>query len=339
MKDILIIGSGPAGLTAGIYAKRAGLDAVIAEKDFLSAGAIMSSARVDNYPGLYGISGYNLGDQIRQHAEALRVDFHTAEATGIEKIEGGWRTGFNDGSSIESRTIIYAVGSEEISLNLKGEKSFGRKGIHFCAVCDGPQYRGLTAAVVGGGDTAVDTAIYLAKICDKVHIIHRFAQFEANARSVKSLMEMDNVEMHMETEIASVVIGDNANVDIPAINATNISARVTEKNMVANIVTHTYEVKASINGNTTSLLPGMVAKIRLRAHEQSGFVIPTSCVTLQPSGTMVWLAKDSVAERRAITVGAYTEGGVLVTEGLQLGDKVITDGAHKLYQGAAISYQ
>lgn len=142
-----------------------------------------------------------------------------------------------------------------------------------------------------------------------------------------------------ETEIASVVIGDNANVDIPAINATNISARVTEKNMVANIVTHTYEVKASINGNTTSLLPGMVAKIRLRAHEQSGFVIPTSCVTLQPSGTMVWLAKDSVAERRAITVGAYTEGGVLVTEGLQLGDKVITDGAHKLYQGAAISYQ
>lgn len=204
MKDILIIGSGPAGLTAGIYAKRAGLDAVIAEKDFLSAGAIMSSARVDNYPGLYGISGYNLGDQIRQHAEALRVDFHTAEATGIEKIEGGWRTGFNDGSSIESRTIIYAVGSEEISLNLKGEKSFGRKGIHFCAVCDGPQYRGLTAAVVGGGDTAVDTAIYLAKICDKVHIIHRFAQFEANARSVKSLMEMDNVEMHMETEIASV---------------------------------------------------------------------------------------------------------------------------------------
>ena len=142
-----------------------------------------------------------------------------------------------------------------------------------------------------------------------------------------------------ETEIASVVIGDDANVDIPAINATNISARVTEKNMVANIVTHTYEVKASINGNTTSLLPGMVAKIRLRAHEQSGFVIPTSCVTLQPSGTMVWLAKDSVAERRAITVGAYTEGGVLVTEGLQLGDKVITDGAHKLYQGAAISYQ
>lgn len=204
MKDILIIGSGPAGLTAGIYAKRAGLDAVIAEKDFLSAGAIMSSARVDNYPGLYGVSGYNLGDQMRQHAEALRVAFHTAEAIGIDKIDGGWMTSFHDGSSIDSRTIIYAVGTEAISLKLKGEKQFGRKGIHFCAVCDGPQYRGLTAAVVGGGDTAVDTARYLANICDKVHIIHRFAEFEANARSVESLKELDNVEIHLEAEIASV---------------------------------------------------------------------------------------------------------------------------------------
>ncbi len=141
-----------------------------------------------------------------------------------------------------------------------------------------------------------------------------------------------------ETEIASVVIGDAAQVDIAAINVTNVPARVIEKNMEANVVTHTYEVKAAINGKSNDLLPGMVAKIRLHAHEQSGFVIPASCVTLQPSGTMVWIANDSIAERRTITVGAYTEGGVLVTDGLQLGEKVITDGSHKLYNGAAITY-
>lgn len=141
-----------------------------------------------------------------------------------------------------------------------------------------------------------------------------------------------------ETEIASVVIGDAAQVDIAALNATNIPARVVEKNMEANVVMHTYEVKASIDGKTKELLPGMVAKIRLHAHEQSGFVIPASSVSLQPAGTMVWVANDSVAERRMITVGAYIEGGVLVTDGLQLGEKVITDGSHKLYNGAAISY-
>ena len=141
-----------------------------------------------------------------------------------------------------------------------------------------------------------------------------------------------------ETEIASVVVGDAAQVDIAALDATNIPARVREKNMVANAVTHTYEVKASIEGNTKELLPGLVAKVRLQAHEQKGFVIPSSCVSLQPSGTMVWVANDSIAERRTIVVGAYTEGGVLVTEGLQLGEKVITDGAHKLYSGAEIVY-
>ena len=141
-----------------------------------------------------------------------------------------------------------------------------------------------------------------------------------------------------ETEIASVVIGDAAQVDIAAINVTNVPARVIEKNMEANVVTHTYEVKAAIDSKAKELLPGMVAKIRLHAHEQHGFVIPASCVTLQPSGTMVWIANDSIAERRTITVGAYTEGGVLVTDGLQLGEKVITDGSHKLYNGAAITY-
>lgn len=141
-----------------------------------------------------------------------------------------------------------------------------------------------------------------------------------------------------ETEIASVVIGDAAQVEIAAINATDIPARVIEKNMVGNAVTHTYEVKASVEGKTKELLPGMVAKIRLHAHEQSGFVIPAFCVTLQPSGTMVWVANDSIAERRMITVGAYIEGGVLVTDGLKAGDKVITDGSHKLYNGAVIAY-
>ncbi len=141
-----------------------------------------------------------------------------------------------------------------------------------------------------------------------------------------------------ETEIASVIIGDAAQVDIAAIHATDIPAKVIEKNMVANTITHTYEVKASIEGQLKDLLPGLVAKIRLHAHVQSGYVIPASCVSLQPAGTMVWVANDSVAERRMITISTYTEGGVLVTNGLQAGEIIITDGSHKLYNGAPIQY-
>ncbi len=204
MLDLLIIGSGPAGLSAAVYAKRSNMDFMVAEKDFMGAGQIMNSIQVDNYLGFYGISGYDLGDKFRQHAEALLVPFYTGEAVSIEKTPGGFKTCFYEGQCIESKTIIYAAGTKPNRLDLPGEKSFDARGIHFCVVCEGFGYRDKTVAVVGGGDTAVDSARYLADIAAKVYVIHWLDEFQANRESVRRLKELENVEILTGVSVKSV---------------------------------------------------------------------------------------------------------------------------------------
>ncbi len=204
MLDLLIIGSGPAGLSAAVYAKRSNMEFKVAEKDFLSAGQIMNGIRVDNYLGFYGISGLELGDKFRQHAEALMVDFHTGEVTSIEKTPEGFKTSFADGSCIESKTIIYATGTKPNRLDLPGEEEIGGRGIGFCVICEGMAYRDKVAAIIGGGDTAVDSARYLADICDKVYLIHRLSEFQANAESVSRLKALDNVEILLNKSVVKV---------------------------------------------------------------------------------------------------------------------------------------
>ena len=163
MLDVVIIGSGPAGLSAAIYARRANLDAVVLEKEYLGTGQIAYSSRVDNYPGLPGKDGYSLGEAFLEHAEGLGVTIEEAEVTTIAKKEKSFVISCEGGKTIEAKTVVYAAGCQNRRLGVPGEEKLLAKGVSFCAVCDGAFYKGKKAAVIGGGDTALDDALYLSE--------------------------------------------------------------------------------------------------------------------------------------------------------------------------------
>ena len=207
--DVGIIGSGPAGLSAAIYAKRANLSAVVIEKEYEGTGQIAESGQVDNYPGFPGISGYDLGENFREHAVKLGVSF-------IELV-------FADGSQVEAKTVIYAAGATPRRANIPGEQEYAGKGVSYCAICDGSFYRGKSVAVLGGGDTALDDAVYLADVAEKVYVIHRRKEFRGAAVTVAKLREKENVifvlehqvkEIIGEQKVTGVVLEDAAVIDV-----------------------------------------------------------------------------------------------------------------------------
>lgn len=195
MLDVLIIGSGPAGLCAAIYAKRANLRVLVAEKEYLGTGQITESDQVDNYPGLPEINGYELGEAFRGHAQKLGVEFYDGMAESFEEGEKSWTVQFTNGYKIHTKTVIYCAGAAHRKLGVDGEKEFTGKGVSYCAVCDGAFYRGKSAAVIGGGDTALGDAMYLSDLCEKVYLVHRRDEFRGSAASVQRLREKENVEI------------------------------------------------------------------------------------------------------------------------------------------------
>ena len=195
MLDIIIIGSGPAGLTAAIYAKRAQLNAVVVEKEYLGTGQIAESSLVDNYPGMPQTDGYSLGEAFREHAEKLGAEFIEAEITSIEKLENGFICKCNNGDELEAANIIYAAGCKHRNLGIDDEKKYYGKGISYCAVCDGAFYKDKTATVIGGGDTALDDAMYLSDICSRVNLIHRRDEFRGSKLTLEHLKAKENVNI------------------------------------------------------------------------------------------------------------------------------------------------
>ncbi len=129
MYDIVIIGSGPAGLSAAIYAQRESLKAVVVEKEFMGTGQIAESERVDNYPGLYGETGFDLGEKFRTHAEKLGAEFVEGEVTEVERVNGNFSVNIDGGESLETKTVIYATGTQRRKLGVQGEKDFSGNGV------------------------------------------------------------------------------------------------------------------------------------------------------------------------------------------------------------------
>ena len=208
MRDLLIIGSGPAGLSASLYAKRANLNVLVAEKELLGTGQIVESSQVDNYIGLVGKSGYELGEIFRQDAEKMGILFYEAKALKITQNSGYWSTEFDNGETIESKTVIYAAGASHKKLNVKGEDEFIGNGVSFCALCDGALYQNKTVAVVGGGDTALDDALYLSDIAQKVYVIHRRDEFRGSQKSVIQVKNTSNIQTILKANVTEI-IGDN----------------------------------------------------------------------------------------------------------------------------------
>jgi thioredoxin reductase (NADPH) len=208
MLDILIVGSGPAGLSAAVYAKRANLNVKVIEKIFYGTGQIAESNLVDNYLGFPEISGYDLGEKFREHAENLGVEFKEAEATNFKLENDVWKVQLNNGEVVETKAVIYAAGAVHRHLGIEGEDEYSGRGVSYCATCDGAFFKGKTTVVIGGGDTALDDAMYLSDISSKVYLVHRRNEFRGSAKTVEKLKEKENVEFVLEANPIKIV-GNN----------------------------------------------------------------------------------------------------------------------------------
>lgn len=202
--DILIIGSGPAGLSAAIYGIRGNATVLVAEKEYLGTGQIAESGQVDNYLGMVGMSGYDLGETFRKDAEKMGTEFYEGEVVCIKKQEDVFVVTFDNEEQIVAKTVIYAAGAVHRRLGLKEEKDWDGKGISYCAICDGAFYKDKVVVVVGGGDTALDDATYLSDLCEKVYLVHRRDTFRGSQKVLAQLRQKENVEIVTNAQIAKI---------------------------------------------------------------------------------------------------------------------------------------
>ena len=208
MYDILIVGGGPAGLTAAIYAARAGKRAAILEKEALG-GQIASAPLVENYPGILSISGAELARQMTEQARAFGAEIVYTEAAGLEKTSAGFRVSCTDGAR-EAKAVILATGAAHRQLGLPGETALTGCGISYCAVCDGAFYEGADVAVVGGGDTALQDALFLASTCRSVTLIHRRDAFRASAQLVRRAQAQENIRILRNCTVQKLLLSDDS---------------------------------------------------------------------------------------------------------------------------------
>lgn len=201
--DIAIAGGGPAGLTAAIYARRAGRSVLLLEKEGFG-GQIASSPRVENFPGLMFVSGAELADRLYDQAKALGARLELEEV--LEVRDGPCKTVITDYGAYTCSALILATGMKHRTLGLPGEDAM--TGISFCAVCDGSFYRGKDVAVCGGGNTALQDALFLADLCRHVIVIHRRGAFRGDPVLVRALQQRANVSFAMDTVVTALLGGD-----------------------------------------------------------------------------------------------------------------------------------
>jgi thioredoxin reductase (NADPH) len=201
--DVLIIGAGPAGMGAAIYAKRAGLECATIDQSPVSGGQVLTTYEVDNYLGLPGLSGGDLSDKFREHADKLDVEFITANVVKIDIDKENKKVITDEGEFI-AKTIVLATGATHSMLGVPGEKEYAGMGVSYCATCDGAFFRKKTVAVVGGGDVAVEDAIFLAGLCGKVYLVHRRDELRAAISLQKKLMSLENVEIIWDSEVTQI---------------------------------------------------------------------------------------------------------------------------------------
>lgn len=224
MYDILIIGGGPAGLTAAIYAARAGKRIAILERE-AAGGQIVSAPLVENYPGAPSVSGAELAGRMRAQAEALGAELLYTEAAGLEKTQTGFRVLCTDGTR-EARTIILATGASHRRLGLPGEELLTGCGVSYCALCDGAFYEGADVAVVGGGETALQDALFLASTCRSVTLIHRRDSFRAGAQLVSRAEQQENIRILRGRTVEKLLWSDEA---LQGLLLTNLKTGQTER--------------------------------------------------------------------------------------------------------------
>ncbi|MBE6158673.1 MAG: thioredoxin-disulfide reductase [Firmicutes bacterium] len=200
MYDIIVVGGGPAGMTAAIYARRANKKVLVFEGK-ACGGQILNATEVDNYPGFESISGFDLSQNMYNQALKLGAEF---KFEMVKKITADKKV-ITDNGEYQAKAIILATGAENRRLNIVEEADYIGRGISYCATCDGNFYKGKDVAVVGGGNTALEDALYLSNLCNKVYLIHRRDQFRGEDKYVEQIKLNDNIELILNSQVVDLI--------------------------------------------------------------------------------------------------------------------------------------
>jgi len=201
--DLVIVGSGPAGLAAAIYAERARIRTLVIEKGMVSGGQVLTTYEVDNYPGLPGVGGYDLGTKFREHADNLGAQFAEDEVLRIEDA-GNVKRIICEHETYEAKAVILATGASHRKLAVPGEEELAGMGVSYCATCDGAFFRKKVTAVIGGGDVALEDAIFLSRMCEKVYLIHRRDEFRGAKSIQEQVFSRENIEVVWDTVVERI---------------------------------------------------------------------------------------------------------------------------------------
>lgn len=202
MADIIIVGAGPAGLTAAIYAQRAGRKALVFEAA-VYGGQIVNTPEIENYPAIKKISGFEFATALYEQATSLGAEVKMERVISVTD-NGSSKTVKTDNAEYECKAVILATGAKNRALGLENEKALIGKGVSYCATCDGMFFRGKTVAVAGGGNTAIEDALFLSNYCEKVYIIHRRDRFRAYEAEVAKLKGRENVELVLNKNVTAL---------------------------------------------------------------------------------------------------------------------------------------
>lgn len=291
MYDLVIIGSGPAGLSAAVYAKRACLDVVVLEKEPMGGGQMIYTQEVDNYLGLPETNGFDLAQKFEQHAKALEVPFISDEVDNVEKnTDGTWKITGASGTVYETKTVLLATGAGHRKLGVPGEETLAGAGVSYCATCDGAFFQGGTVAVVGGGNVAVEDAILLSRTCRKVYLVHRRGELRADKVLQDRLFRCPNVEM----------VWDNVPVSIEG-------TEKVESLKIRNVRTDE-EKTIAVDGVfiAVGILPNTEKFKNLVALDEGGYIIAgEDCVTSTPG---IFAAGDIRTKQLRQVVTAVADG-------------------------------
>lgn len=290
MYDLVIIGSGPAGLSAAVYAQRACLNTIIIEKTGMSGGQILTTTEVDNYPGLPGIGGFDLGMKMREHVDNLNGQFLTGEVVKITDSAECKSITMADGSTINTRAVIIATGASHRKLNIPGEDTFTGAGVSYCATCDGAFFRNRATAVIGGGDVAVEDAAFLARLCRKVYVIHRRDRFRAAKVLSDRLLSLDNVEVLWNC-VPLEITGDTS------VNGLIVQNKITEETQTLNV--DGVFIAVGMNPNT-EIYKDIVAL------DETGYIIADE--TCRTSAAGIFAAGDVRTKQLRQVVSAAADG-------------------------------
>ncbi len=225
--DMIIIGGGPGGLSAGIYAMRAAMKTVLIEKS-ACGGQMTLSGEVENYPGFENISGFDLSAKFQQHATSYGLEIISSEVTGIDPGMDFHSVKLDNGITLKAHAIILAAGGSPRKLNIPGETEYYGKGVSYCAVCDGFFFRNKTVAVVGGGDSACEESLYLAKLAKQVYIIHRRDALRASRILQQRIESECKIEMIWDSVPLAIHANDQGVSDV---RIQNVKTRE-ERNLV-----------------------------------------------------------------------------------------------------------